>query len=80
VDDQAQMTPDEIVRTLADVERIEPFEMTDAERAAIQVDRQARYVKNSRPGGQYGRAVTLRSINAIGALVFVRLRSQGLSG
>ena len=42
VDDQAQMTPDEIGRTLAAMEKIEPFEMTDAERAAIEADRQAR--------------------------------------
>jgi hypothetical protein len=42
VDHQAQMTPDEIARTLAAMEQIEPFEMTDAERAAIEADRQAR--------------------------------------
>jgi hypothetical protein len=42
VDDQGQMTPDEIARTLAAMEKIEPFEMTDAERAAIEADRQAR--------------------------------------
>jgi hypothetical protein len=42
VDDQGQMTSDEIARTLAAMEKIEPFEMTDAERAAIEVDRQAR--------------------------------------
>jgi hypothetical protein len=42
VDDQAQMTPDEIARTLAAMEKIEPFEMTDAERAAIEADRQSR--------------------------------------
>jgi len=42
VDDQAQMTPDEIARTLAAMEKIEPFEMTEAERAAIKADRQAR--------------------------------------
>ena len=42
VDDQGQMTPDEIARTLAAMEKIEPFELTDAERAAIEADRQAR--------------------------------------
>ena len=42
VDDQVQVTPDEITRTLAAMEKIEPFEMTDAERAAIEADRQAR--------------------------------------
>jgi hypothetical protein len=42
VDDQAQMNPDEIAWTLAAMERIEPFEMTDAERAAIEADRLAR--------------------------------------
>jgi hypothetical protein len=42
VDLQAQMNPDEIARTLADMEKIEPFEMTDAERASIEADRQAR--------------------------------------
>jgi hypothetical protein len=41
VDNEAQMTPDEIARTLAAMEKIEPFEMTDAERAAIEADRQA---------------------------------------
>jgi hypothetical protein len=41
VDDQAQMTADEIARTLAAMEQIEPFETTDAERAAIAADRQA---------------------------------------
>jgi hypothetical protein len=38
----AQMNPDEIAWTLAAMERIEPFEMTDAERAAIEADRLAR--------------------------------------
>ena len=33
---------DEIARTLAAMEKIEPFEMTDGERAAIEADRQAR--------------------------------------
>jgi hypothetical protein len=42
VDDQGQMTPDEIARTLAAMDKIEPFELTDAERAAIEADRQAR--------------------------------------
>ena len=42
LDDEGQVTPDEIARTLAAMEKIEPFEMTDAERAAIEADRQAR--------------------------------------
>ena len=41
LDDQGQVTPDEIARTLAAMEKIEPFEMTDGERAAIEADRQA---------------------------------------
>jgi hypothetical protein len=42
LDDAGQVTPDEIARTLAAMEKVEPFEMTDAERAAIEADRQAR--------------------------------------
>src|SRR5262245_30731659 len=42
LDDPGQVTPDEIARTLAAMEKIEPFEMTEAERAAIEADRQAR--------------------------------------
>ena len=42
LDNQGQVTPDEITRTLAAMDVIEPFEMTDAERAAIEADRQAR--------------------------------------
>ena len=41
-DDERQMTPDEIARTLAAMEKVVPFEITDAERAAIEADRQAR--------------------------------------
>ena len=36
--DPGQVTPDEIARTLAAMGRIEPFEMTDAERATIEAD------------------------------------------
>ncbi len=36
------MTADEIARTLAAMERIEPFEMTGEERAALEADRRAR--------------------------------------
>ncbi len=36
------MTSDEIARTLAAMERVQPFEMTDLERAAIEADRLAR--------------------------------------
>jgi hypothetical protein len=42
LDDEGHVTPDEIARTLAAMEKIEPFELTDAERAAIEADRQAR--------------------------------------
>jgi hypothetical protein len=42
VDEEGLMTPEEIARTLAAMDRIEPFEMTDAERAAIEADRKAR--------------------------------------
>jgi hypothetical protein len=41
-DDQAQTTAEEIARTLVAMERVEPFELTDAERAAIEADRQDR--------------------------------------
>lgn len=40
--DERALTPDEIARTLAAMDAIEPFEMTDEERAAIEADRQAR--------------------------------------
>jgi hypothetical protein len=40
--DEATMSAEEIARTLAAMDEIEPFEMTDAERAAIEADRQAR--------------------------------------
>ncbi len=42
LDDGGQVTPDEIARTLAAMEKIEPFEMTDGARAAIEADRLAR--------------------------------------
>jgi hypothetical protein len=42
LDDQGQVTPDEIAQTLAAMEKIEPFEITDAERAAIEANREAR--------------------------------------
>ena len=41
-EDGGPMTPDEIARTLAAMDKVEPFEMTEAERAAIEADRQAR--------------------------------------
>jgi hypothetical protein len=41
-DDEGAMTPDEIARTLAAMDEIEPFEMTDEEKAAIEAERQAR--------------------------------------
>jgi len=36
------MTPDEIARTLAAMDAVQPFEISDQERAAIEMDRQAR--------------------------------------
>jgi hypothetical protein len=36
------MTPEEIARTLAAMEKIEPFAITEEERAALEADRQAR--------------------------------------
>jgi hypothetical protein len=41
-DDEGMTSPDEIARTLAAMDAIEPFEMTDEERAAIEADRRAR--------------------------------------
>src|SRR5262245_39044288 len=41
-DEGTTMSADEIARTLAAMDEIEPFEMTDEERAAIAADRQAR--------------------------------------
>jgi hypothetical protein len=40
--DEGPVTHDEIARTLAALEKIEPLEMTDEERAALEADRQAR--------------------------------------
>src|ERR1700722_15264273 len=36
------MSPDEIARTLAAMDQVEPFEMTEAEEAAWEAERQAR--------------------------------------
>ena len=41
-DDEGPVTADEIARTLAAMERVQPFEMSDQERAAIEADRRAR--------------------------------------
>ncbi len=40
--DSDKMSPEEIARTLAAMEQIEPFDMSDAERAAWEAERQAR--------------------------------------
>jgi hypothetical protein len=40
--DDVSMTPDEIARTLAAMEKVEPLETSDEERAALEADRQAR--------------------------------------
>src|SRR5262245_20364509 len=37
--DDGPMTPEEVARTLAAMEKVEPFEMTDAERADIEKGR-----------------------------------------
>jgi hypothetical protein len=36
------MTPEEIARTLAAIDYVEPYEMTEEEQAALEADRQAR--------------------------------------
>ncbi|MHB1560681.1 MAG: hypothetical protein ACYC61_24775 [Isosphaeraceae bacterium] len=41
VDEDRALTPDEIARTLAAMDAIEPFEMTDEEMAAIEAERRA---------------------------------------
>jgi hypothetical protein len=41
-DGDGPVTPEEIARTLAVLDRIQPFEMTDPERAEIEADRQER--------------------------------------
>ena len=41
-EDEGPVTPEEIARTLAALEKIEPFEMTDEERAALEADRRSR--------------------------------------
>jgi hypothetical protein len=40
--DEGPMTPEEIARTLEAMDRIEPWEMTEEERAALEADRKAR--------------------------------------
>jgi hypothetical protein len=39
VDDEQAVTAEEIARTLAAMECVKPFELTDSERAAIEADR-----------------------------------------
>jgi hypothetical protein len=41
-DDDGPVTPEEIARALAAMDRIQPFEMTDPERAMIEADRRER--------------------------------------
>jgi predicted DNA-binding antitoxin AbrB/MazE fold protein len=40
--DEGPLTPEEIARTLAAMEKVEPLEMSEEERAALDADRQAR--------------------------------------
>ena len=42
VGNDGPMTPDEIACVLAAMDKVEPFALTDAERAAIEADRQTR--------------------------------------
>jgi hypothetical protein len=42
VGDDGPMTPDEIARVLAAMDKIEPFALTGAEEAALKADRQGR--------------------------------------
>ena len=42
VAEEGEMLPDEVARLLAMMDRIEPLELTDAERAAWESERQAR--------------------------------------
>jgi len=42
VGDEGAMTPEEIARTLAAMDQVEPLEMTDEERAAWEAERQDR--------------------------------------
>jgi hypothetical protein len=41
-DEEGPMTPEEIARTLAAMQKIEPFEMTPEEEAAVEAARKAR--------------------------------------
>ena len=56
VDDSGEMTADEIARTLAAMENIEPFEMTDEKRAAIEADREARKEREKAQFDEHGPA------------------------
>jgi hypothetical protein len=40
--DDTPMTAEEIVRTLAAMDKVEPFDMTEEERAALEAERRAR--------------------------------------
>jgi hypothetical protein len=48
VDDQVQMTPDEITRTLAAMDKTEPFEMTDPMRKGRPSRQTARPARNGK--------------------------------
>jgi hypothetical protein len=41
-DEEGPMTPEEIARTLAAMDKVEPFDLTDEERTAWEAERQAR--------------------------------------
>ena len=41
-DDEGPVTAEEMARTLAAMEDVQPFELSDEERAAIEADRQTR--------------------------------------
>lgn len=42
LDDEGPVSPEEIARTLAAMERVQPFDMTEEEEAVLAADRQAR--------------------------------------
>jgi predicted DNA-binding antitoxin AbrB/MazE fold protein len=48
------MTAEEMARTLAAMDKIEPFDMTDGERDALEADRQARKVWEKSQFAEHG--------------------------
>lgn len=52
-EDDGPMPPEEIARALAALDTIEPFDLSDAERAAIDADRQARREREKAQFAEY---------------------------